>query len=598
MMRNSPNNRRRPLLLIIFLLVIGRALSQPADTAITPLTGQAGDYLQGYTDAYYRLAYLNRGLPPAEAPINLLSPQAAMEHFLLSAREGKFGRAAYALNLNLLPEAAQSVQAADLARMLYYLLENRLPPDWDELSDRPDAQLDYTGPAGTMEESEPRRSVAIGALPVNDRDITFSLQRVKVGEEPPVWVVSAATVENIRMLYDAYGPSWVSERMPGWANTDLLGVAAWKWVGLILLLLVCAVTYALLRRWLGRMAHGEEPSWRRDIGRKGATPISLAVAALALYWGIHSLLPVAGPYSDYIDAFLLIIVVGTVIWVILRAIDYSMDLVTDRRVGDISKEENAISRRNLTHISVARRVITFVVIIVGIAVVLAQFDSLQRVGLSLMASAGIATVVLGIAAQSTLGNIIAGLQIALTQPARIGDKVFFEGEYGTIENIRFTYLVISTWDARRIIVPLRYFITHPFENWSLSDPHLVKPISIFADPTTDVEKVRTYFEKIVEEDEAYDGNIPPRVQVVDSTRDAIEIRCLCSARDAPSAWHLHCRLREKLIAYISRLNDGRYLARGRVELSTNDPASAPPAGENGHSPAAAPRREESPKDLQ
>jgi small-conductance mechanosensitive channel len=240
--------------------------------------------------------------------------------------------------------------------------------------------------------------------------------------------------------------------------------------------------------------------------------------------------------------------------------------VAERKVGDITHEENLESKRYLTMISVARKVIAFVVIVLGIGAVVSQFPSLQNLGLSLFASAGIATVILGIAAQATLGNIIAGLQIAFTKPVRIGDWVLFEGEYGTVEDIRFTYLVINTWDKRRVVVPLRYFITHPFENWTMYDAHLLKPIVLHADYKIDVNLVRNKFAELLRAADAYDEALPPKVQVVDSSKEAIVIRALCSAKNAPVAWDLHCQLREDMVAYIAELEAGQYLAKERVKL--------------------------------
>ncbi len=253
----------------------------------------------------------------------------------------------------------------------------------------------------------------------------------------------------------------------------------------------------------------------------------------------------------------------------MRVIDYVMERLADTQVGDISDEENIESRRTLTSISVARRVITFVVVVVGIGVVAGQFPGLQNLGVSLLASAGLATILIGIAAQPTLGNIVAGLQIAITKPARIGDSVTFEGEYGTIEAIRFTYLVIKTWDARRLIIPLKYFITHPFENWSMTDPHMLKPIILHADYTIDVEEVRQKFGEVVRNHELYDEASEPKVQVVGSDKEALEIRCLCSARDASTAWELHCDVRETMLSYLAQLSSGARLARERVQVVEN-----------------------------
>ena len=137
---------------------------------------------------------------------------------------------------------------------------------------------------------------------------------------------------------------------------------------------------------------------------------------------------------------------------------------------------NEESRKLLTYISVARRLITFLVIIIGGYIILSQFRSLEKLGISLLASAGVATVIIGVAAQSTLGNIIAGLQIAFTKPVRVGDTVIIDDDWGYVEDIKFTFMVVRTWDLRRLVVPLKYVISNTFENWSMTSSHQIRPI--------------------------------------------------------------------------------------------------------------------------
>lgn len=568
----------RPFLFLIISLTLHTANAEPRDSVpanpekehvldTTMARIEKPSALGQYNDAYYQLDFLNRGLAPLSVPINRQSPQASMENFILAARNGDFDIAAYSLNLNLLPEKVQLEKAAVLAEKLYYVIDKRIRISWDDLSDRPDAQIDHGGTGSSNIAGKPRRNVRLASLPVNGREITLGLQRVKPENESPVWLISANTVENIETLYEAYGPGALSRWVPHWGKFNILGIPAWKFLGFLLMTFGCFLLFKLIRRLIHQLARNSEKVWIEEISRKGATPIALAGSVFAFYLVVNNFLSISGGFSPYIYSLLLVTVIGSVTWVLIRAIDYFMDRFTANQIGDISDEENTASRRYLTYISIARKVIVFAVLIMAIGTVLSQFDSLQRLGVSIMASAGVATIILGIAAQSTLGNIIAGLQIAITKPARIGDTVLFEGEYGTIENIRFTYLVIKTWDERRVIVPLRYFINHPFENWSLNDPHMIKPIHIFADPTTDVQKVREKFAELLEKEENYDEEKEPTVQVVSSAKDAIEIRALCSAKDASTAWDLHCKIREKLIAYISRLNDGRYLAKERVHLS-------------------------------
>ncbi len=563
---------RHLFFLLTFILVVplpGQSDSLPADdTLINARPDRLPDTmaLGGYSEAYFQLERLNTGLPPRPADINLRTPQGGLEHFMLAARSGDFERAAYALNFNLLPDRVQADEAAMLAEKLYYVLNKRVSIDWDNLPDRPDAQVNMAGAGQEAIAGKPRRSMSFGRLTPAGREYPLYLQRVRVGERAPVWVVAPSTVENIETLYAGFGPSWLDRHVPEWADRTLLGISLWKVLAMLFLTGGCWLLYFGVRFLTRRLLSRSENEWASDLSENVATPVAIALAVFAFYLGMNDLLSISGGWSPYLYAFLLVVVVVTVTWVIIRVIDYIMERLADTQVGDISDEENMDSRRTLTSISVARRVISFVVVVVGLGIVAGQFPGLQNLGVSLLASAGLATIILGIAAQPTLGNIVAGLQLAITKPARIGDSVIFEGEYGTIEAIRFTYLVIKTWDARRLIIPLKYFITHPFENWSMTDPHMIKPIVLHADYTVDVEEVRKKFAEVLRAHELYDDESDPKVEVVDSDKEALMIRCLCSARDASSAWQLHCEVREVMLRYLAKLSAGARLARERVQI--------------------------------
>ena len=561
--------------LLLLLLVSCNLLAQastdslPAkDTLVAAAPSTLPDSLAlgAYSEAYHALAYLNKGLPERPATLSLRTPQAALEHFVLSAREGDFAAAAHALNFNLLPARVQPTEAAVLAEKLYYVINKRVRISWDALPDRPDGQTNLASAGNQSIAGKPRRTIRFGQLALGNREVPLNLQRVRVGEQAPVWVVSASTVENIEALYADFGPTWLGRQVPDWADRQVLGVALWKLIGTVLLALAAFLMYLGLRRLLKYLLTRSDRAWMTDLSTHIATPVALAVGVLVFYIGMNDGLSIAGGWSPYLYALLLVTVVGALTWLVMRGIDYLMQRLEDTQVGDIDDPDNMGNRQALTSISVARRVITFIVIVVGIAVVAGQFPALQSLGVSLMASAGLATIILGIAAQPTLGNIVAGLQIAITKPARIGDSVIFEGEYGTIEDIRFTYLIIKTWDARRLIIPLKYFITNPFENWSMNDPHMLKPIILHADFTVDVDKVRDKFSALLKEHDLYDGESEPTVQVVDSDQQSVHIRCLCSARDSSSAWELHCDLREAMITYLAGLGDGRRLPREREEM--------------------------------
>ncbi len=542
--------------------------SPPPRSEVADSEATASDALTEYSEAYLLLDVLNAGVEPGE-PANLQTPQAALEHFVRAARDDDFLAAAQALNLNLLPEAQQAERAPALAQQLYYVLDRQLGFDWEGLPDRPDgATTSATGPGSEALLGQPRRSLRVGTLDLGGKDAAIRLQRVKAGDAAPLWVFSPQTVENVPDLYQRYGPGPVDRFMPDWARTQVLGqTALWAWLALLLGLAVAVLFAWAVRRLTRRWTKDSDSHWVWGLGDEVATPVAAAVALLLLYLlaSVVLALPVL------VTTFLLVAVIAAFVWLVMRAIScITEQIVVGQDVddlADLSGNEGTEQQRWLTYLSVGRRVLLFVVVLFGLGLIVSQFQSLEVLGFSLMASAGVATVILGIAAQPVLGNIVASLQIALSKPVRIGDSVLFEGEWGYVEDITYTYVLIRTWDERRVVVPLRYFITHPFENWTLRDAHLVKPIYLRLDYSVPVERVREKFAELLRASDDWDEEREPTVQVTGVDEETVEVRALASAKDPGTAWDLHCRLREELVAFVRDLDGGEHLPRQRVVLS-------------------------------
>lgn len=221
-----------------------------------------------------------------------------------------------------------------------------------------------------------------------------------------------------------------------------------------------------------------------------------------------------------------------------------------------------------TKFQLIQRVINFVIVIFIIAAVLMTFEQLRQIGGTLLASAGVAGVVIGFAAQKSLGSLFAGIQIALSQPVKIEDTVVVKDTFGTIGEITLTYIVINTWDEKRLIVPITYFLEQPFENWTRSSSEVIGKVKIYADYTLPVDKVREEFEKLLRESPLWDKR-SAGLQVTDATDKTIEVRTIFSTRNAGDAWNLQCLVRERLIAYI-RENHPQSLPSDRIILKNMD----------------------------
>ena len=214
----------------------------------------------------------------------------------------------------------------------------------------------------------------------------------------------------------------------------------------------------------------------------------------------------------------------------------------------------------------ARWVVAVMIILATIAVMLMTFPAVRRLGISLLASAGVVGIILGLAAQKTLGNLLSGIQIALAQPIRIDDVVVVENEWGRIEEITLTYVVVRIWDLRRLIVPISYFVEQPFQNWTRVSADLLKTVYVYADYRLPVSEVRDELKRLLDASEYWDKKIW-NLQVTNSTDRTMELRALMSVADSSAGWNLQCEIREKLIDFLQQ-RFPEYLPRVRLQMDT------------------------------
>lgn len=230
---------------------------------------------------------------------------------------------------------------------------------------------------------------------------------------------------------------------------------------------------------------------------------------------------------------------------------------------DYSHEDNLRARKVRTQIDFVERTVHVVLIFLGFALLLMTFEEVRTIGSSLIASAGIAGVVLGFAAQKSLGTFVSGFQVAFTQPIRIDDVVVIEGEWGVIEEITLTYVVVRIWDLRRLIVPINYFTEKAFQNWTRTEARLLAYVYLNFDYSVDVEDLRRKFTEFLKESKLWDGRVNV-LQVSDSSERTLQLRFLMSARNSPQAWDLRCEIREKIVAYVQKAQP-HALPRFRLE---------------------------------
>jgi small-conductance mechanosensitive channel len=249
-------------------------------------------------------------------------------------------------------------------------------------------------------------------------------------------------------------------------------------------------------------------------------------------------------------------------WLLLRLFNIMKVFILSRY--EISAKDNLEARRMNTQLDVIQRVLGFLVVLVAASSILMTFDKVRQIGVSILASAGIAGIIVGFAAQRSIATLIAGIQIAITQPIRIDDVVIVENEWGWIEELTLTYVVVRIWDQRRLIVPITFFIEKPFQNWTRKTAELLGTVFIYADYRAPIDELRRELERIVAETPLWDKRVA-KIQVTNTTEKTIELRAMISAENSSNAWELRCLVREKLISFLQQ-NHPESLPQVRVEL--------------------------------
>lgn len=313
--------------------------------------------------------------------------------------------------------------------------------------------------------------------------------------------------------------------------------------GAVLLALVGQrVLFALLNRWTRRKGGLLINSFIRHAKLPLAwiLPFLALLAALPAAHLPHNTL---GPIQRAVGLGL----IAATGWLAIVCSAIIFDVVSARYRLDV--EDNMAARRVHTQAQVLHRIVVVLVLIVTLSVMLMTFPEIKHIGISLLASAGLVGLVIGTAMKSSLSSLIAGVQIAFTQPIRLEDAVVVEGEWGWVEEIGSTYVIVRLWDLRRMVLPLSYFLEHPFQNWTRHSADLLGSVFLYVDYTVPVEEVRKELRRIVQNNPKWRGQVCV-LQVTDATTNAVQLRALVDARDSSSAWDLRCEVRESLIQFL------------------------------------------------
>jgi small-conductance mechanosensitive channel len=346
---------------------------------------------------------------------------------------------------------------------------------------------------------------------------------------------------------------------PSWWPYVLLPPAA---------LLIGLVAHALLRPVLRRLAAFSVVA--TEVVRRCDRParILLPVVLLEIAWrSLPDSLPIA-PAVEHVNGIATIAAASAFLVQLIRGV---AEGVIAKFPADVA--DNLAARRIHTQTRVLARIACGTVILAGIAFILMTFPRARQFGASLLASAGVAGLIVGIAARSVFSNLLAGLQIALAQPIRIDDVLIVEGEWGRVEEITATYVVLKLWDERRLVVPLGWFIEHPFQNWTRRSASLLGTVFLWVDYATVLEPLRAEARRLCEASSNWDGRVC-LVQVTDCSERAMQLRVLVSSQASGPCFDLRCEVREGLLAFLHRTQPG---ALPRLRMATSGGELAPGA---------------------
>lgn len=285
-----------------------------------------------------------------------------------------------------------------------------------------------------------------------------------------------------------------------------------------------------------------------DISHRGRTPVRLLLVLLALQVVLGAATGVGG-WRDVVVRMLGLALIATVAWLVAVAAFVAEDVALSRY--DVDTSDNRHARRVRTQVILLRRLAVVVLAVIAVAAMLLTFPSARAAGASILASAGVLSIVAGLAAQTALANVFAGLQLAFTDAIRVDDVVVVEEEWGRIEEITLTYVVVHVWDDRRMVLPSTYFTTTPFQNWTRTQSAVLGAVELDVDWTVPVEEMRTELVRLVDGNPLWDERVQV-LQVTDAVGAVVRLRALVSAVDGPTLFDLRCHVREGLVAWLQR----------------------------------------------
>ncbi|WP_010414001.1 mechanosensitive ion channel family protein [Citromicrobium sp. JLT1363] len=543
-------------MLLLRLATLAAAIAALFFALLAPASAQSErEVAQSSSPLVYQVETLRNGDGAGEPQLFLDTPMGLIESFMVAGEREEWGRAADALDYANIERSRTNIPREEIARQLYHLMNTTVAIDWATLPDRPDA-MDTDASSKNPMAGVARRSLSVATLELGNRRVPIRLARVQEPGGEPVWVFSRQTVANVPALYREYGPTQFEQMLPAPLRKQAVWTLAWwELIALPLVLIVAAL--AGLATYLGirRLREGYDTDTKiGGVLQAVHLPVTLLAFAGTFALVRNTVLRLSGPAKDLLDPFQLILVIAAILGIVLAAIEALFEFATNRRTDELEAPGNHQDRNFYTKMSAIRRIVTALLLLAAVGFLLVASNIADTLGFSILASAGVLGLVLAFAARKVLGDIMASVQIAFAQTARIGDAVQFEGQWCFVEKIGFTHLRLRTWDERRVIAPVSAFTNESFENWTKQDSSLMTHVELQLDNRADVDALREEFCNYVQRDEDIVDPEDAICEVVAQDARAKTVRFMARAADPKTGWSMHCRVREHMLAFAARLD--------------------------------------------
>lgn len=577
-----------PMLVLAFPWLILLALG----LTLSPMS--MAQVIEGEERLWYSVDALNTGLGEVPRDVKRVTPREAVRSFIQLTDEGEYAKASHLLNLSDLEPEEQAEWGHEVARQLGEVLRRG---DWLNVSNLP-AQRDALVEDASGQHPRaglPRRDLPLVTLDAEGQTYDIRLGRFRVGEDDAVWLITPEAISVVGLLYQQFGPSWLEDHIPERFNKAYGIFKLWEWVAIPAFLTVVGLVgwsvFALVKLLANLLPAGMSKVFIGNVQAPMAF-ISMSLAAQLL---LDYVVSFPGAFASSFRVLLVIFLAWGIGLVALRLLDTFLLRMTRRLVGEIDDTKYRDERKLLTSLYALRRGIILVTVVAVTVYILSDIDLFGAMGVSLLASASVLTVLVGIAGQAVLGNILSSFQVSLAKPIRIGDLVVFEDEWCYVEGIFYTFIRLRTWDERRVIVPVRYFVSQPFHNLSSKEAKQYRKLALNLHLNADIDVLREKFMGFAEADDRVIEHDKLSCCVTGQSETSMEVSFYLMGTEPFCAWEAEVSVREQLIAFIRDYHP-EWWPRDVVVFSHHDeaigvgPATRPlPPGDSDHKAIPEPR---------